>query len=425
MIAPLSHIVEHPLRRALSEEMHLRQMPRFAAPARVLQFVQYTYGLDPETIRRHAVQLPSMMSSKDPTGPKYFQAHLGSFIYVWEQHTEVATYTFIRPGDFADPFADLLTSDLPASWLEHLPGQLLRATQIALLAKSNQDPTDDELKQWFDLENLVCCDVELGEARLWSNFRVHGNGFGRLLLQDKRLQGDSDPSQLVQRLQELGNYRNLALLGFSLAQSLSPRLDEMEKRLAGITAEIAAGSLDDDLTLAKVSQLSAELTELSASAGFRLRATEAYASIVMERLEASGVRRVRGNRSLRDFTERRLAPAVRTCESVLQRVKQLAEHTTWASSLLRTRVETALEAQNAKLLASMDRRAQLQLRLQQAVEGLSVSAITYYMTGLAAYVLKGVASGSGHFNTEIWVAAIVPIAFLITWMSVARLRSRN
>lgn len=387
--------------------------------------MQYTYGLDHDTIRKHAVELAERMRAARPTGTKYFHARLGALMYVWEQHTEIATYTLIQPGPFGDPFAELPTASVPAEWLDRLPGQLLRATQIALLPQSPHDPADELLHSWFDLDNLICCDLQDGEARLWSNFRVHANGYGRLLLQDRRLSGAGDPSQLVQRLQELGNYRNLALLGLSMAQSLGPRLDEMERQVAEITKAIAAGVLADEVMLNRVSQLSAELTELNSSAGFRMGATNAYARIVAERLESCGARRVPGHRSLRDFTERRLIPAVRTCESVLHRIRELAEHTSWAGSLLRTRVETALEAQNARLLTSMDRRAQLQLKLQQAVEGLSVIAITYYATGLLAYVLKGVWRGAAPADIERVVAFLVPAVLVTTWVSISRLRSRR
>ena len=57
---------------------------------------------------------------------------------------------------------------------------------------------------------------------------------------------------------------------------------------------------------------------------------------------------------------------------------------------VRTRIDVELEHQNRDLLASMNRRAQLQLRLQQTVEGLSVAAIGYYVVGLFGYVAKGV-----------------------------------
>jgi uncharacterized membrane-anchored protein len=47
-----------------------------------------------------------------------------------------------------------------------------------------------------------------------------------------------------------------------------------------------------------------------------------------------------------------------------------------ANSLLVARVDVAHERQNQQLLASMDRRARLQLRLQETVEGLSVVAVS-------------------------------------------------
>ena len=58
--------------------------------------------------------------------------------------------------------------------------------------------------------------------------------------------------------------------------------------------------------------------------------------------------------------------------------------------MLRTRIDIALAKQNRDLLDSMDERTQLQLRLQQTVEGLSVVAISYYAVALIGYL-----SGAG------------------------------
>jgi uncharacterized membrane-anchored protein len=49
-------------------------------------------------------------------------------------------------------------------------------------------------------------------------------------------------------------------------------------------------------------------------------------------------------------------------------------------------VDLTLEAQNQDLLQSMNQRSQMQLQLQQAVEGLSVVAISYYLVGLVKYM---------------------------------------
>ena len=52
-------------------------------------------------------------------------------------------------------------------------------------------------------------------------------------------------------------------------------------------------------------------------------------------------------------------------------------------------MDIELQRQNQELLAQMNRRARLQLRLQQTVEGLSVVAITYYASQLVNYMAKG------------------------------------
>ena len=83
---------------------------------------------------------------------------------------------------------------------------------------------------------------------------------------------------------------------------------------------------------------------------------------------------------------RRFDPAMRTIQSMEQRLEAQAERANRAGELLRTRVDVERQAQNQDLLESMDRRADLQLRLQKTVEGLSVVAISYYAVNLAAYL---------------------------------------
>ncbi|TIV89776.1 MAG: DUF3422 domain-containing protein, partial [Mesorhizobium sp.] len=75
--------------------------------------------------------------------------------------------------------------------------------------------------------------------------------------------------------------------------------------------------------------------------------------------------------------------------SVEERQANLSRKLTRATTLLRTWVDVDVEKQNRDLLASMNNRARLQLRLQQTVEGLSVAAVSYYVVGLIGYVAKG------------------------------------
>jgi uncharacterized membrane-anchored protein len=58
-------------------------------------------------------------------------------------------------------------------------------------------------------------------------------------------------------------------------------------------------------------------------------------------------------------------------------------------------VDVERSAQNQALLESMDRRADLQLRLQKTVEGLSVVAISYYAVNLVVYLVGPLAEPLG------------------------------
>ena len=53
---------------------------------------------------------------------------------------------------------------------------------------------------------------------------------------------------------------------------------------------------------------------------------------------------------------------------------------------MRTQTELVIQRQNRDLLQSMDEQAKHQLRLQQAVERLSIAAVTYYGVGLVGYI---------------------------------------
>ncbi len=118
----------------------------------------------------------------------------------------------------------------------------------------------------------------------------------------------------------------------------------------------------------------------------------------------------------------RTAPAMRTCRSVEDRLSNLSEKLARAATLLRTKVNVAVEKQNRDLLHSMNTRAKLQLRLQQTVEGLSVAAVSYYVVGLIAYLAKGFGAERFGVKDSVLTAAAVPIVVLIIWLLVRRIR---
>jgi uncharacterized membrane-anchored protein len=284
----------------------------------------------------------------------------GGIDFVWERHSEASTLTLFRPhSDEAmqrDPLADgALTEAL--EWAGQLPGEVVRATRIVVL-RDECDAGLIEPNFDFASSDLVSCYIGRaagdGGARLWSDFRIGAGGFGRLLIAANGMTG-SDLARLVQRLQELGNYRNLALLGLPVAQARWTELDRIEQALTTLSADVARPETTDDRLLERVSSLSLDLMSMSSQVSFRMSATAAYARLVNERLAEVLQHPIRGYPSLADFTQRRLVPAVRTCAAHVQRQHELSMHAHRFASLLRTRIETRIEIQNARLGGAYDR----------------------------------------------------------------------
>jgi len=116
---------------------------------------------------------------------------------------------------------------------------------------------------------------------------------------------------------------------------------------------------------------------------------------------------------------------MRTCKSVEERQENLSRKLSRTTELLRTWVDVGLARQNTVLLASMDRRAKLQLRLQQTVESLSVAAISYYIIGLLTYAAKAVDHEFPSTTSTEWVGVTVPIVVVLVWFFVRRVRRRH
>jgi len=123
--------------------------------------------------------------------------------------------------------------------------------------------------------------------------------------------------------------------------------------------------------------------------------------------------------------ERRFEPALRTCRSIAERQASLDTRIARTADLARTRAFVELERRNQEVLAPMSRRAklQLQLQLQETVEGLSVAAISYHVVGLLAYVLKS-AGGLGAVGGKLLTALATPLMLLTVWWATRRARRR-
>ncbi len=163
---------------------------------------------------------------------------------------------------------------------------------------------------------------------------------------------------------------------------------------------MTADAADEPALLDRLTRLEAEIENRQSETRFRFSASDAYYELVRQRIDELREQRIQGLQTFREFTERRLAPAMNTCRSAAARQESLSQRVARATRLLSTRVDLTRERQNQALLESMDRRASLQLRLQSTVEGLSVAAVTYYVVALIGHAAEalheaGIAGASG------------------------------
>ena len=175
-----------------------------------------------------------------------------------------------------------------------------------------------------------------------------------------------------------------------------------------------------EATLTDLLAISAELENMGAQSSFRFGATGAYEAIVNQRIGVLREERFEGRQTFGEFMMRRYDPAMRTVKSAERQLAGMAERAIRAGDLLRTQVDVERSAQNQKLLESMDRRADLQLRLQKTVEGLSVVAISYYAVNLAGYVAYPFTDPVG-LSKGMVTALITPLVVALVWLSVRRI----
>jgi hypothetical protein len=216
----------------------------------------------------------------------------------------------------------------------------------------------------------------------------------------------------------------MALLALPIARRQAPRVLAIERSLATLTDDMARDGDRDEKLLGELSRLAAEVESGLAASSFRFGAARAYHDLVNRRIVELRETRIAGFQTIDEFMNRRLAPAMATCTSVSRRLQDLSERVARASALLSTRVDIARERQNQALLASMDRRALLQLRLQETVEGLSVAAISYYALGLLGYVLKAVAHVAPGIDPNFGTGLAAPVVIGLVWYGLRLLRQR-
>ncbi|UCV03187.1 DUF3422 family protein [Dechloromonas denitrificans] len=422
----ISELEEHPLRQRLNNEFHARP-PIPLQDAQLVSHLVFKRGR--HSIAEERDNLTRLTQSQVCHSIESSDAHqmidAGSFRLRWEMHTEFSSYTFFRPlpvGGVLDPDATAFDAVHP-EWMSAIPGKLIVATHVELRSTDEISPDSVLAKLSPSGRQMVAAQVADGNAWVFTDFKID-NGFSRFLVLDTGMT-QRQAGRTVQRLVEIETYRMMALLGLPVAKEVAGWLYSAEKQLADLMDHIGQAHTPEDerTVLASLSKLAAEVERSVARTTFRFGAANAYHGLVSQRIAELRETRIPGLPTIDEFMQRRLVPAMATCEAISRRQEELSGRVARNSQLLRTRVDIELERQNQELLSQMNRRARLQLRLQETVEGLSVVVLTYYGSQLVQYLAKGT-KDLHHQSTDVITALSIPvIAGLVAW-GTRRLRKK-
>ena len=426
-------LTEHEARDDLTREVHARPFAHLQPSERVTHVALHS-GEGGVAEERALVGELCRRYGKPPPGDtaNFHMVDLGAFRLRWERHTEFSTYAFYareappqRDDGKIDRFAHPVIERVPRDWLEQMPGRLLVGLHLELEARDapplEEDP--DAIGALMGVDNYAGASVAGGAAKAWMNFWVGDDGFGRVLVRDIAL-GPRQAGRLVQRLCEIETYRMMALLALPLARQHGGELSRLGERLRGSLEEMAdSESLEDEQRLLRdLTEVSAGIERIAAATSYRFSAARAYHALVQRRIQELREGRIQGFQTFQEFMDRRFTPAIRTCESTQDRLDALSRRVARAGQLLRTRVDVTLEEQNRDLLESMNRRAKLQLRLQETVEGLSIAAVSYYLVSLVGYLAKGMKSFGLPLSPEQITALSIPVVVVLIWLGVRRVK---
>lgn len=424
----MAHSIDHVQRYALANELHARPFPAQAAPGMaVFLAVKHEENAASRDRAQDLAHLIDLLDRFEATHPKpgatHYFGEIGRHRIKWESHTEFVTYTVFSDTLSSRAFDPAEFEVFPEDWLAKLPGKRVTSALIRIEQCELSEPDiAAKLADWFVPESLAVSKILDRSAVVASDFRIDTAGHMRIACFAPATTGPRRIGRVVQRMCEIETYKAMSMLGLPRVRELSGQMATLDTQLLGLIDDLARSDHAPESALQELLAISAQLENMLAHAAFRFGATAAYEAIVNQRVEVLREERFGGRQNLREFMMRRFDPAMRTVRSTEQRLNQMTQRAARAGELLRTQVDVERSSQNQKLLESMDRRADLQLRLQKTVEGLSVVAISYYAVSLASYMAYPLASPLG-VTKGLITAILTPVVVLLVWLMVHRIRA--
>lgn len=370
---------------------------------------------------------PETVVLRDTFGYGVKEAESGDrLIIIWQAHTEYYNYQLWHlppPGASGVAFGPLA---FPAY---RSPGTALGAEVCRLDIVLTQDmpPPHERLRSLLPGRVLYGSRILDEHTSVLTSFTPDEQGRERYWVTVGSPRANpSHLKDIVDILVRIETYYHLLLMQKPL---FSAAIDQVYKfeQVHLQQREIITGHIGhaDSQTLQRwLNSLTQDLLKTNRMAGklhFELSASVPYDKIVHSTLASLGEKPLEAYRPVSDYVLKGITGVAEGYQQLLKRVDTLRTGFEGIISIIRTRVDLIVEAQNLTLLQSVDKTTKSQVILQHTVEGLSVIVIAYYLSGLAGYIFKGLSDlgwlGNPNLASAVFVPIAIGLAFAVTTYS--------
>ncbi|HJR76145.1 MAG TPA: DUF3422 family protein [Nitrospiraceae bacterium] len=344
-------------------------------------------------------------------------------VVVWEAHTEYYSYQIwhiAQDRNKALAFGPLTYPDyvFPLSPL----GVRVNALDILILPQAL--PSQEYLESALSGPHVYGSRIFGQDIVAATSFTPDGDDRERYLVCSPNVEVlQYHVTKIVDTVVAIENYYHLVMLPFRAFSRAVDQIHDYEQRHLYQRAVLLEQLNDSNpQTLRKwltvLTQDLLQVSRLAESMRYRLSASVPYDSIVRGNLTAMQERPYPPLRPISEYIYWKITGVTDGYQQLLRRIDAMEKDFEATVAVLRTQIELrlqeqnlALQDQNIKLLASVDSTTRGQAILQRTVESLSVIVITYYLTGLGAYLFKALDEAGWLKNATLATAFFVPVAF--------------
>jgi len=336
-------------------------------------------------------------------------------IVLWQAHTEYYTYQLWHlhpPGQDTVTFGPLTFPGY------RFPGTALgtEVCRLDIVLTTEALPSREHVRTLFPGPMLYGSRILDEHTIVIASFTPDDYGRERYWVTAGTSQSDSSHlKDVVDAIVRIETYYHLLLMQkplFSAAIDQAYKFEQVHLKQREIITE-HIGHANSQTLQRWLNSLTQDLLKTNRMAGrlhFELSASVPYDKILHSTLSSAVEKPLESYRPLSDYVLSGITGVAEGYQQLLRRIDTLRGGFEGIISIIRTRVDLIVEAQNLALLQSVDKTTKNQVILQHTVEGLSVIVIAYYLSGLAGYIFKGLSELGWLTNYNLASAIFVPVA---------------